>query len=559
MKKERRISKFLASSFLALALLGAPKINAQELKPINIEEVLSGEDSEFNDPKIDLIFNYDCKTKQKLQEYSKSFSYFSGGSLIRKDNTPELSLEESSKIENLILDVQNGKINSYSDFIGLSKNFSEAQKIILSASISQLMYAGSYNENSSIDKIESQEIFFNHLQNFLETYNQNPLGQCGQIAVYNERLLNDLGITSSSATGIDKTGHVFNVLKLEDGTGIIDGERIFLTKTKNIEKLLEIYQKEVNSVAFQHLFFEDNKFRYSLITEDGKNFLNFIGYDPSSNPIKNSLLGNSQSDSIVSFDVNVGDYLNSVGLNYLGIVTKAGEIRGNSSSPLEKMFVLEIGLNRKFLFSNFEFYPNVEGIINDTGVSGGFADLIVNTLNEKGLNLSSRISGNLVIQDFLSNKLFSDYSFGAGASYTIPIKSAKVIPYSNTQFKFQIEDLGMQELVPTFNEAEFGINLNVPFSDNSNILINPYYTKRLWEQEFGANAKVQTRNFGLNIGSYLTKSDYAFCPDKYGATIGISALIGKLDLKLEGKLDQTDYDGEEEINNSVSLIGKFKL
>ena len=241
--KSKKLSKFLAGSALILSFLGNPKIIAQEVKPVNIEEILYGEDLKVHYPKIDLIFNYEQEPPLISATSSNSFNYFGGGDLIRDGNIPEINLEETSQLENLIKDIADKKVKSYSEFVELSKNFSESQKIVLFASLSQLLYAGSYNNNSQLNEIESQENLFYSLQNFLSTSNPNTLGQCSQIATYIEKLANDNGVKASAVTGMVKggridQGHVLNILKLKNGTGIVDGGRILIVKTRNIEKVL---------------------------------------------------------------------------------------------------------------------------------------------------------------------------------------------------------------------------------------------------------------------------------------------------------------------------------
>ena len=289
--KPKRISGIIASSLtLAFSLFGAPKITAQEIKPISIEHILDNANSTTaHNPKVDLIFNYGLESKAEALGYLKGFTYFGGETLVRDANVPEINLEETSQIESLIKGIKSNNVNSYPELVELSKNLSESQKIVLFASLSQLLYAGSYIDNSPLNKVESQEIFFKNLQNFLSTHNQSPLGVCPQFPTYIERLANDTGIKTTAVTGTrEDRGHVSDILKLKEGIGIVDGGIILIAKTKNIEKILSAYQKSVDSSVFQHLFFEDNKFRYMLISKDGRNFLNFVEYDASSNPIKNS-------------------------------------------------------------------------------------------------------------------------------------------------------------------------------------------------------------------------------------------------------------------------------
>ncbi|MEK6827072.1 MAG: hypothetical protein AABX99_01145 [Nanoarchaeota archaeon] len=553
--RNKKISRLLPLALVGLSLLGVPKISTQEVRPEGIEKILDETTQEIHSPKMDFAFDYEFETKPKEPEYSKYISYpnLPGENLVRSINLP-LNKFEIANIENLIREVKNKKINSYSDFIGVSKTFSEFQKMVLFASISEVAYKGTYNWRSFQNKIESQETFFNNIQNFLETGVKTPSGECGQIAVNIERLINDLGIKSASVTGMDKIGHVFDILRLIEQIGIVDGGKIIVANTKNTEKLLRIYQQDANFIAFQHLFFEDNQFKYMLIPEDGRNFLDFIGYDISSKPIKDSLINLTKSNSKITFTTNQEKELTSFKMNYLGFLVRAGQITGNSSFPLEDRILVQAGFKRKFSFSGIEATPNTGIIFQNNKISGGVVELIVNSTNEKGLNLSSRISGNILVKERLINKLFYDYSAGVGVSYKIKTKLGELEPYSITQFKLMLGDLGMQIFVPTLNEAEFGLKLDIPFSNDSNISFNPYYMKRLWEQEFGANAKVQTRNFGLNIGSYLTKSNYAFCPDKFGFDAELSASINKyFNLKAKYKTEQTNYEGEKENKDSFSL------
>ncbi len=560
--KLKKISKFLAGSALVLFLLGSKNISAQEVKPINIEEIIYGEDLKVHYPKIDLFFNYEQETPVIPPTSLKSSNYFDGNNLVRDGNIPEINLEETSQLENLIKDIANKKVKSYSEFIELSKNLSESQKIVLFASLSQLLYAGSYNDNSQLNEIQSQEVFFNSLQNFLNNYNQNFLGQCSQIATYIEKSANDNKIKTSTVTGMVKEGriaqgHVFDILKLKNGTGIVDGERILISKTKNIEKTLESYQKEVGALAFQHLLFENNNFKYEIISPGGRNFLEFIGYDISSKPIKNSLIDNIDSNSEIIFALNQKKELTSFELNYFGFIFKGGELRGDSS-PLEKLSLAQVGFKRKFSFSTLEITPVVNMIIKDGEISGGVIDLVINSASEKGFNVSSRISGSVLLNP--TSLLFYHYPLGAGASYNVKTEFGAIEPYSVVQVKYMMRDLGMQHFGLIFDEFEAGLKLNNFPTRNLNVSINPYYTKRLWEQEVGADVKVNIENFELNARGYLTSSNYAFCPDRSSFDFGVDTSINKyFNLNAKYKIEQTNYDGERENISSLSLTGKINF
>lgn len=58
----------------------------------------------------------------------------------------------------------------------------------------------------------------------------------------------------------------------------------------------------------------------------------------------------------------------------------------------------------------------------------------------------------------------------------------------------------------------------------------------------------------------MTKSNYAFCPDKFGFDAELSVSINKyFNLKAKYKTERTDYDGEKENNDSFSLTAGISL
>jgi len=542
--KNKKISKFLAGSLLALSLLGAPKISAQGL-----EQKVS--------PKIDFGINYGTESFSKPAEFSQYVSFFSNGSL---GGNAQINLDKNSKVINLMGEIQSREINSYKDLIKSSNNFSESQKMVLLASISQLLYDGTYDLSLVQGGLKSQEIFFKDLQNILiNSKNDYPLGTCGQISSHIEKLANDNQIKTAAVTGVSKVAHAYDILKLKEETGIVDGADILIAKTKNIEKTLDLYQKNVNSVAFSHTFFEGDKFKYIYLTKEGKRFLDFIGYDSSSKITKNSLINNTTSNSDFIFTFNKKDNSTSIEISpFNGAIVRAGEI-GGVYSPSDKVTIFQGSYNHKFLLPNSEITPNLS-LITGNEIIGWFGNITFNTHNGKfnfsskaNINQSSKISGGK------ASVFFEDYSAEFGGTYKFQIDETILEPYSLAKFNLWSKDLGTQIAVPTLNEAEFGIKLNFPFLNGSNISINNYWITRLWEDEFGTNARIGTKNFGLNLAGYLTKSNYAFCPYKFGLEGGLSASVGKLDLKLDGKVNQTDYDGEKENLYSLSLAGKLKL
>jgi len=269
-RSKRMKKNLLAALLFPLCLLGKPAI-AEEIQPkpaieLSLEKRLSK-------PSISIIFDSGIETEQEETAYENSFAGFYSGYIWTSQNIPPAEKLELSKIMNSI---KNGGIDSYRSLVESLKNSSENQKLLLLAIISNSLYAGSYDSALLVNgtKVASQEDFFDKLQDFLATNNPNSLGVCRHFASHIEQLANDVGLRAAAVTGTTMGGgHAYNVLKTENGTAIIDGGHILIADTKNIEKILEAYQKDANSIAFQHLFFEDSKFKYRLITKDGRNFL----------------------------------------------------------------------------------------------------------------------------------------------------------------------------------------------------------------------------------------------------------------------------------------------
>ncbi len=238
-------------------------------KEVKAEELIK------NKPKVEININYKTESDQESVDYQISESTIHTRNGIytdstRDSNVPELTLDEENQVKNIISDIQNQNINSYQDLITASQNLSENQKLLLSSIHSHLLYM--FNSDMKLS--------------------HNGLGTCRQITTQSERYLNDLEIKSHSVSGISDNGigHAYVISKIENGSAIVDSYNILTTNTKNIEKTLQAYQKYNSMTTFQHLFFEDTEFKYRLITKDGKNFLDFIEYDETSEPLKNVLI-----------------------------------------------------------------------------------------------------------------------------------------------------------------------------------------------------------------------------------------------------------------------------
>jgi len=522
------------STLLLCPLFGGVKAKAQDIEPKQVIELKA--DESIKKPTIELILNCGIESQEKPADYSTTRTNYG------------------------ITDIPDD--SSYQDLITRATSLSEHDKLILASEISTLLALYSYDTNLEQNEVISQDNFFYNLQNSL------PVGVCRHIATHIERFLNDIGIKSAAVSGISGNGigHVYDISKIENGTAIIDYNRILITNTKNIEKTLQAYQKDLGITTFRHLFFEDAEFEYRLITNDGRNFLDFIEYDESSNPLKNSLIQNFKPQSDLTMTLNLEDYLTSLGINYKGLFLKAGQIIGNNSSPMKGTCIIQGGFKRKFSIPNIiNINPDLSFILggifqdrqfNDNRISGVNGNLIISTNKQKGFNLTSRIAGN--ISGTKDSTLFSDYIFGGGISYNIPIKNANIEPYAVSQFSFLPKDIGTYKFIPKPTELVTGIALDSQFN-NSNFSIEPYYIKRKWEQGFGGKAKLGIKSVGINAEGQITKSNYAFCPHKYNFSIGPYLKLGNLEVKANYQREGTNYDGKKDYQASLNINGSMNF
>jgi hypothetical protein len=544
----------LAALLFPLCLLGKPAIAQEIQKP---------------EPKISISVDYSTGIQEeKGAEGQNSWAFFDryGNNLYNSDNSPELNPSEKTQIEDTITDVKYGNIDSYSELVESSKSFSENQKVVLLAALANSLYAGSYDDSLPMNEVFSQDTFFEQLQNYLATGNDSSLGVCRHIASHIEQLSNDIGLRANAVTGrYGESGHVYVIIKTEDGTGIVDGAFITISNTKNIEKMLEIYQKDADTTEFEHLFFEDSKLKYRLVTKDGKNLLDFIGCDESLNTLKKSLTAREDFNPKISLVLAKNDYSMSGKLNLFGLFAKIGQIKGNSSSPTKEMNLIQAGLEGKFSLPSVDITPSLSVVYGDIvqqertdkGAIGASGSLIVNTKNEEGFNLSSRAAGKIF---YVKNSvLFGDMSLELGASYKIPMGKISLTPYVLTQGGLWPTDLGTYNLAPTFNEVNAGAILNFSPSSNTGVSIDPHYAYRNYEHEIGINAKLETKNIGADVGAYVTKSVYDFAPDRLGIDIGLSTSFENLGIRFSYKNEMQNYDGEISDNSSISLQGNIKF
>ncbi len=452
------------------------------------------------------------------------------------------------------------KSSSYSEFVKNAKTFPLDKKIGLLSGISSLLYY--YNYEILMEKVLSQDLFFEKLQDSLYG-GENSVGACGAISTHVEKLANDLGIRSAAVGGVykNKIKHAYILSKTDNGLVVINGPNIFKTNTKNTKKALEKYQKHNKVLAFQHPFFEDSKFKYRLITEDGRNFLNFTGYDESSNPLKETLTQKKSLKENPKTEITLEKNLISTEINSKDLFIKTGEIKGASNSPMEEINLFQIGYENNFLLNDVIsifpksikvnpkasiFYGNVSQCtdIHHKNIFGIQGNLIISNKNDNngennnnknikgskkgGFNFSSRIGGEICSgglnpspNTFLGT-LFYDFNIGIGISYkflSLFQENKFLTPYILGQSNLFRRDLGPQKFKQTISEVEGGIITGIE-SSNKKVSLNPYYLWKPWEDELGVKTKLSLRNFkyfkdlGFNAKASLTKSKYEFNPDK---------------------------------------------
>lgn len=547
-------NKILAGAFSLFFLTGG-LAGADEIipNPTPIEQTL---EKKVSKPKISINFNLESESLQKSVEGITSQTRYSR---IYKELYPSINLNDTEKIqvENILRDIQDRNLNSYQDFIRTTENLSENQKLVLAAAIGNLL--GKFNYKLSNAKVMPQDDFFFEFQDSLVLGDENGIGCCRHISSNRGKFLNDIGIRTAVVTGNEGT-HAYNISKIKNGTAIIDYGKILIADTKNIEKVLESYEGDD---TFQHLFFNNDKFKYRLITKNGKNFLKFIEYDETSGKLKDSLIQENNSDcSDLTLTFNKEDYLTSAELNCFGFFAKAGEIRGDSSSAMDKMQLFQAGYKNNFLIlDTINLNPSMSFVLFGSGLVGITGDLTVSTNNKEGFNLASRVAGNLSWTEDCPSTPFHDLVIEAGVSYKIPINnSIGIEPYLIGQLALFPKDLGVWDYTFIPNEIRAGTAFDMQMPNDLSFSLEPYYLRRIWEQGGGANVKVGTKYFGLNLEGFISKSDYAFCPDKYNLGIGLYfSPIEDLIMKLNYKKKGTNYEEEIEDQSFFNLYMNINL
>lgn len=563
----------IAASLLGAGLTHAREIEtAEKIKPkppieLSLEKKVS-------QPQISINFDFKTQNEQNPVSYQTSETIFNNqsGYLWRSSNIPELTPEDGLEAENVLRDISNikgGDINSYQEFLNVYSPLSENQKIVLLSAIGNLLNKFNYDMDFLNSIVLSQDEFFQKFQYSLQSGVENGLGVCKHIASHLEKLANDSGMRASAVSGIrNDIGHMFVILKTEEGSAVCDSFYTLITKTKNIEKVLRVYQKDDGTTAFDHMFFEDSKFKYRIITDDGRTFLDFIGYDESPETLKKILLNDTiDNKANLIIDISKSDYLTSLGINYHGFFVKGGEILGKDFSPLQEMDLIQAGFRRGFPFPNISIYPDINFLLSNmiqdrkpsnNGLIGLTGNFIVKTNNEKGFNFASRLGGNFSLISASPYSPFSDLTIEGAGSYTIPLGDRTTItPYSILKSNFLPHDAGTFFYQPKLSELGLGGLFDIK-SGKTGFSINPYYSWRIWEQEFGMSAEIKTEHFGLRARGYVTKPSYDFCPEKSGFNAGLTLKTKNSSVGVDYSVDRENYDGEIDMNHKLGVSAGVK-
>lgn len=536
--KNKILAGVLASSFL----FGGKAI-AQEIK-FELPKI-SKENTLVRMPNIDLENVFDFETERdlgKINYSSQHYTAFEG---------------YSPKVHLIARKIREGEIGSYESLLENSKDLTNNQKIAMLSYFSSNLNLFVYNLNYNGENY-SQEDFFKFLNDSLNR-KEGSMGNCKYITAGIDKLAEDADLNSAIVQLDSTRSHVGNIIKTGEGISLVNYSNIISSNSKNIEKLLNAYQNEIGFTSFSHMFFKNSQLKYELITKEGEIFFDFADYDSSLKEIKSFLIDKKKIPPELAIKGIKGDKISSLCLNAYGLYLNLGDI-SETNFPKEGFDTFQLGFKRKFFPSEeLSIYPNASflfGKEDDSYLNGFTAGLIINTEKERGLNLSSKFSATAV--SLYKKILFENYTGESGISYTSRIKNINLTPYLLTQFAVLPTDFPRFVFAPRLSELESGVSFSL-HSSTSNFSIEPHYTKRISEDEFGVRVKMDARYFGVSFEGYLTKSGYIFCPDKSGLNAEFEMKLNPLTINGRYKADTTNYDREIETNNSFSLTGKLKL
>jgi hypothetical protein len=583
-----RKSLFAALAIPLMLLFPGMPAASQNARP---EEKKSG--------RIEIILSKNYGSAKELPRYMHLINgYASFGSTgVLFTNSP-LSKQKRMEIQGILNDVEAKLIKSYAEFISAAQNFSEEQKFVMLSAISHSLYANNYDLSLLTSDPLNQDEFFQKFQNSIFDNSKESLGVCSQISHYVSALAKDLGISSAEViTRKKEEGHAFAVLSGEKGVAIADGFNFFSAQGKEIGKLMEAYQKYAGAPAFQHYFLDSGKFKYEIITPDGRIFLDFLGYDSDLKSLENLLVAEKEITPSSDFVIEINPFLKSFESTFAGGFFKSGEIKGNSNSSLEKAVLKEIGFKKKFFtheipnqFLNFLFGDKFFALnarltggnmlqsasqdpfdASDSQSTSNFAgysaNLILSTDNFSGLNFAVGADSNIAVtldrQPAKQALILSDHSVRLGLTYKLPREHSDFQPYLSTKFSFLPANVSMSSFQPYITEAAIGAELKFNDSDFF-ISLNPSLKHKLWADGFGGEIAVWNDTLKATLEGNFEKSSYQFHPDIsflkagiQGKFIFLRPLAKELTMavfySVEGKNYGSGFDWEKNLDASASF------
>jgi hypothetical protein len=575
----RKLKKIFLALGLAGLLGGVTELPAQT----NIN--LKTEQTSQIRPNFNISFNYLPIAKDKVEANSiLSYLYRDSFDFFKSDNYPLISAEKEEIIFDLFKQIQQKKID-YNSLINKTKLFSENEKFYFLNTLGSYSGSSFYEEDFN-KKFISQEEFLDRLAIHFHINEDEKIVNCNQISYHLGKLAEDMGFDVSSVSGTLSEGHAYNLLKLEGGRlAIIDYGNFFIIPTQNVETALLDYHKKRGFLSFQHSFFEGNKFRYWLINKDGKNFLDFLGYDYSLNSFKNSLFQKEQfvnSNPKINLNLTQTEDISSMDLNFKGFSITGGQINGGAYSPFKKINLIKGGFKGDFVIdpsSNLSYsgnilYGDIESILEpqydfQNNLIGAECDLELKLKDFSGFDLNSKFAlGYASALTFKpGSSLFSRGLFDLGIFYNLPLGRNIITPYSSIQSALFFNNLKESLLTPSISEIQGGIRTEIQLTNriknklggDISLIINPYVGWKPWEHEIGGNVRMGNNKAGLEATMSVNSPTYWACPKKCDLAIKGNVTIKNIEGNLTYTHNSTDYSGEINTENNFLLGLRFNF
>ncbi len=502
-------------------------------------------------------------------------------------NSDRLLIDPSrtSTVSQSLSNVQNGITRSQYEFTSeANENLSEKEKLAVLAATSASMYLKAYDKLKYNAKTSTSE-GFDSLQKSSRG-ERNSFGVCDQISNYIAKTGTDMGLDIKSVSSNEEySSHAYDIAKLSDGgIAIVNSNNVFLSG-KNVKDALASYQKFLKTVAFENLFMNEKDVpEYKIITRDGKNFLNFIGYDPSTEKMKSLVLDppkTKEKDLEATIISNGSEH--SKELNFKGFFAKEGTIIGDVSSPLVYEKLSEAGFKRSFYFpkQKLVFSPDINLTIGKMEedydsknkiIASGSLGFSLASAKEKGLNFGLGLKGNFTgktTEDFntldsintgkrgsvessiykrlyslFSDNLFYDTSIEGGLSYTIPAEdNVSIKPYILSQISLVEPKFNNWEFHPRINSLEAGASFNAKLSDNVKLSANPYFSMTEGQKGEGVKIKLETPYVDIRASDSLFQHTYDFAPNTTSFSLGADVKLGNTKISGDYSYKADDYSG----------------